>query len=246
MLKASIIAVTLCAALVNGQATAGPYGQCGGQGWSGPTECTSGYTCTVSNQWYSQCLPGAAPTTVAPPVTQPPVTQPPTGPTPSAPVPAPDATPTLIPGHSFIRAVSAPNFRKYLRSQVRGRASDAVLGEYTEAALFRLENGQLIQNVPDGSVLYAHVEPRTDSSMNKLKVTWETTQATNGRFVWSGDTLEWSSPSVSRPQSNAWLVCPDAQGNKLVYINLGPYGYQTPAGCADQTIHAYTGPIAVP
>ncbi|KAF8694341.1 glycoside hydrolase family 7, partial [Rhizoctonia solani] len=32
------------------------YGQCGGEGWTGPTTCASG-TCKVSNQWYSQCLP---------------------------------------------------------------------------------------------------------------------------------------------------------------------------------------------
>ncbi|RVD84282.1 uncharacterized protein DFL_006043 [Arthrobotrys flagrans] len=31
------------------------YGQCGGQGWTGPTTCASG-TCTYSNDWYSQCL----------------------------------------------------------------------------------------------------------------------------------------------------------------------------------------------
>ena len=31
-------------------------GQCGGQGYSGPTTCAQG-TCKVSNQWYSQCLP---------------------------------------------------------------------------------------------------------------------------------------------------------------------------------------------
>lgn len=31
------------------------WGQCGGQGWAGPTCCTSG-TCKASNQWYSQCL----------------------------------------------------------------------------------------------------------------------------------------------------------------------------------------------
>nr|AWM99279.1 lytic polysaccharide monooxygenase 9 [Rhizophlyctis rosea] len=31
------------------------YGQCGGQGWSGPTCCSAG-TCKASNQWYSQCL----------------------------------------------------------------------------------------------------------------------------------------------------------------------------------------------
>ncbi|KAH7100005.1 putative endoglucanase type K [Auriculariales sp. MPI-PUGE-AT-0066] len=32
------------------------YGQCGGDGWSGPTECPSGSTCVVGNQWYSQCV----------------------------------------------------------------------------------------------------------------------------------------------------------------------------------------------
>ncbi|KAF3169772.1 hypothetical protein TWF225_011250 [Orbilia oligospora] len=31
------------------------YGQCGGQGWTGPTTCASG-TCKYSNEWYSQCL----------------------------------------------------------------------------------------------------------------------------------------------------------------------------------------------
>jgi endo-1,4-beta-xylanase len=34
---------------------AAKFAQCGGQGWSGPTCCQSS-TCTVSNQWYSQCL----------------------------------------------------------------------------------------------------------------------------------------------------------------------------------------------
>ncbi|KAG8820111.1 hypothetical protein FRC17_010245 [Serendipita sp. 399] len=32
------------------------YGQCGGQGWTGPTVCASG-TCKASSQYYSQCLP---------------------------------------------------------------------------------------------------------------------------------------------------------------------------------------------
>jgi cellulose 1,4-beta-cellobiosidase len=36
-------------------ATQTKYGQCGGQGWTGPTQCT-GSTCTVVNQYYSQCL----------------------------------------------------------------------------------------------------------------------------------------------------------------------------------------------
>ncbi|KAG8982891.1 hypothetical protein FRB90_006472, partial [Tulasnella sp. 427] len=33
------------------------YGQCGGQGWTGATNCVSGYTCKYSNAYYSQCLP---------------------------------------------------------------------------------------------------------------------------------------------------------------------------------------------
>lgn len=32
------------------------YGQCGGQGWTGPTVCVSGSTCVLNNAWYSQCL----------------------------------------------------------------------------------------------------------------------------------------------------------------------------------------------
>jgi poly(3-hydroxybutyrate) depolymerase len=32
------------------------WGQCGGEGWSGPTCCQSGSTCAAQNQWYSQCI----------------------------------------------------------------------------------------------------------------------------------------------------------------------------------------------
>lgn len=34
---------------------AGMWGQCGGQGWSGPTCCSAG-SCQELNPWYSQCL----------------------------------------------------------------------------------------------------------------------------------------------------------------------------------------------
>jgi hypothetical protein len=39
-----------------GGSCAAIWGQCGGQGWSGPTCCSQG-TCKYSNPWYSQCLP---------------------------------------------------------------------------------------------------------------------------------------------------------------------------------------------
>ncbi|EHA57773.1 1,4-beta-D-glucan cellobiohydrolase cel6a [Pyricularia oryzae] len=48
------------------QACAAQWGQCGGQDYTGPTCCQSGSTCVVSNQWYSQCLPGSSnPTTTS-------------------------------------------------------------------------------------------------------------------------------------------------------------------------------------
>lgn len=32
------------------------WGQCGGIGWSGPKTCEAPWTCTVVNEYYSQCL----------------------------------------------------------------------------------------------------------------------------------------------------------------------------------------------
>ncbi|KAH8671082.1 glycoside hydrolase superfamily [Xylariales sp. PMI_506] len=39
------------------------YGQCGGNGWTGPTTCVSGSYCQYYNPYYSQCIPGTASTT---------------------------------------------------------------------------------------------------------------------------------------------------------------------------------------
>ncbi|KAH6903296.1 hypothetical protein BKA70DRAFT_1566904 [Coprinopsis sp. MPI-PUGE-AT-0042] len=33
------------------------WGQCGGQGWQGPTLCPSNSSCKATNEWYSQCVP---------------------------------------------------------------------------------------------------------------------------------------------------------------------------------------------
>ncbi|KAK6001970.1 hypothetical protein QM012_002460 [Aureobasidium pullulans] len=40
-------------------ASSSAYGQCGGNGWTGATDCVSGYHCAYQNDWYSQCVPGA-------------------------------------------------------------------------------------------------------------------------------------------------------------------------------------------
>ncbi|KAF9563845.1 hypothetical protein CPC08DRAFT_705760 [Agrocybe pediades] len=246
MAKSALALALVCSAAGYVSAQAPAWGQCGGQGWSGATTCVSGWTCTYSNPYYSQCLQGSGSsnpgTTSAPPTT----TTPTTGGGGGGGSPTTTATggsSTLVPGNSFIRAVEDPNFHKYLQSEVLGTASDAVLGEPSNAGQFQITGGQLIQ-VSSPMMLYAIVEPRANSTVNKLKVTWSTTPATSGTFVFSGDTVEWSDPSITRPQNNAWLVCPDAAGNKDLYVNLGAYSYMTPAGCADETIHAYTGATA--
>ncbi|KFA51865.1 hypothetical protein S40293_04127 [Stachybotrys chartarum IBT 40293] len=67
-MKANTIlsAAALCTVAV---AQVAVYGQCGGNGYQGETACASGSSCVVSNEWYSQCLPGATGgTTPAPPV----------------------------------------------------------------------------------------------------------------------------------------------------------------------------------
>ena len=54
-LKTSTVAApSTTAAPVGGTQT--KYGQCGGSGWSGPTACASGSTCTLLNDWYAQCV----------------------------------------------------------------------------------------------------------------------------------------------------------------------------------------------
>lgn len=78
----------------------------------------------------------------------------------------------------------------------------AVLGDPVDAAQFEIVNGQLEQMVPDGTILYANVQPPANSSVVKLGVSWETTPDTLGTFMWGGDSVEWSSTTVSRPQNN--------------------------------------------
>ncbi|OBZ66782.1 GDP-L-fucose synthase [Grifola frondosa] len=211
------------------QTTAPQYGQCGGIGWTGATVCPSGWSCTYSNDYYSQCLPGASTSTPGTPSSSPVGG----GGSPTSTSSAAAGTSTLLPGNSFIRAVEDPNFHKYLRSEVINTASDAVLGDPDTAAQFQIVSGQLVQLLPNGSSLYAVVEGQSDPSVTKLQMSWSTEPASGanaGTFMWSGDTVEWSIPTIDRPQLNAWLVCPDADDNLDVYINLGAYDYETPAG----------------
>ncbi|QRW15172.1 3' exoribonuclease family domain-containing protein [Ceratobasidium sp. AG-Ba] len=225
------------------------YGQCGGINWNGATTCVSGSVCTKINDYYYQCIPGTAPpaSTTKPPTST--VTA--TGPIIST-TTKPSTTvtgggtvgPTLLPNYLWIRAVAAPNFHKYLQSYKPGTATDAVLASASTAGQFAITNGKLTQITPSGALLYANVETRADSTVMKLKVSWQTSSTTSGTFVWSGDALTWTVEGITRPNNAAWLACTDATEGQVLYANLGPYAYNTPAGCADQTIHFYNGATA--
>ncbi|KAJ7346567.1 glycoside hydrolase [Mycena albidolilacea] len=62
----SLLLVVIACAVSQTLAQSQPFGQCGGQGWTGPTTCTSGWTCVPQNDFYSQCLQQTVTTTSAP------------------------------------------------------------------------------------------------------------------------------------------------------------------------------------
>jgi endoglucanase len=60
-MKSSLLAGIFAAGAA---AQSGAWAQCGGIGFTGSTSCVSGYKCVYSNDWYSQCVPGTAATTL--------------------------------------------------------------------------------------------------------------------------------------------------------------------------------------
>ncbi|KAK2736712.1 hypothetical protein FQN55_001563 [Onygenales sp. PD_40] len=151
---------------------------------------------------------------------------------------------TLVEGYYWIRAVADPNFHKYLQSKPLYSESYAVLETHTTAGQFQIVDGQLVQLISEPGApeefLYANVGTEKVINDESLQVSFNATENTHGTFAWQGDTLTWSTPDVERPNTAAWYVCTD----QLLYVNLGAYMYQTPEGCADQTIHYYNDKTA--
>lgn len=73
----AFVTLSVYLASARAQSTAPVWGQCGGEGWTGATVCASGSVCTVSNEYYSQCLPST-----------------------SSPTSVPTSVPTSIPSHT--------------------------------------------------------------------------------------------------------------------------------------------------
>ncbi|KAJ7499977.1 endo-1,4-beta-xylanase A precursor [Mycena latifolia] len=61
MLSISVSLAAVLALLPTAIAQSDVWGQCAGQGWTGPTTCVAGSVCTFQNPFYSQCLPVSPP-----------------------------------------------------------------------------------------------------------------------------------------------------------------------------------------
>ncbi|KAI0549324.1 hypothetical protein F4679DRAFT_584672 [Xylaria curta] len=143
---------------------------------------------------------------------------------------------TLQAGWYWVRAVVQPNYHKYLQTKPANIAGTAILESYRTAGQYKIEDGQLVANTGTGGTpLYMHVEKPADFTQRTLSTWFNVTKNEFGTFVWQGDAVTWSTPEVKRQNLAAWLVC----ANQALFINTGAYAYQTPAGCADQTIHYY-------
>ncbi|KAK3689201.1 hypothetical protein B0T22DRAFT_513387 [Podospora appendiculata] len=156
--------------------------------------------------------------------------------------PTGSATPTtLLTGALWIRAVAAPNFHKYLQTKPANVPGTAILDSHTTAGQFNIEGGQLV-NKASTPPLYMWVdEPADKANPPRTLATWfNTTKNPFGTFAFQGDALSWSVAGVKRQNTAAWLVC----AKQALFINTGAFGYNTPSGCADQTIHYYNDKTA--
>ncbi|KUI52954.1 putative 1,4-beta-D-glucan cellobiohydrolase C [Cytospora mali] len=247
------------------QSTAGAYGQCGGSGYTGATACGSGYTCTTYNPYYAQCYPdgttssavtsttsgstrtptstttssGSITTTVS-------TTQPTTTLATSTTVATGtgSGTPTtLVSGWYWIRGVETPYYHSYLQTLPTGTPGDALMDSYETAGQFNIIDGQLVYNTGSGTTdaLYMHVEDPTNKTQRALATWFNATENTYGSFAFSGDTVTWTDPDVSRPNTAAFYVCPgnSTTAENALFVNTGAYLYDTPSGCYDVDIHSY-------
>ncbi|KAI0506692.1 carbohydrate-binding module family 1 protein [Xylaria bambusicola] len=259
----SRIAAAVClfggAAIAQQQA----WGQCGGINWTGGTTCVSGYVCTFLKYgayvWEWNRFLTRADTSTASAATRATSTRTGTSTTLST-VTTTGATTTTTGAAQehirqrsnqgttyWIRAVASPNYHSYLQAAPTATPSpgpgDAYLLSAPKAGQFNIIDGQLVYNPgsPSSEKLYMWVEDPANKMQRTLETWFDAGENPYGKFAFQGDTLTWAVDDIKRPNAAAWLVCGDAG---QLYINTGAYAYDTPEGCADQTIHSYGGSTA--
>ncbi|KZL74088.1 fungal cellulose binding domain-containing protein, partial [Colletotrichum tofieldiae] len=61
MARITVSSLLTASLALTANAQAPVWGQCGGNGWGGSTDCAGGAYCSSQNPWYYQCVPGTAP-----------------------------------------------------------------------------------------------------------------------------------------------------------------------------------------
>ncbi|KAK2768678.1 hypothetical protein FQN54_000534 [Arachnomyces sp. PD_36] len=143
---------------------------------------------------------------------------------------------TLQEGYYWVRAVVEPYFHFYLQTDPLYSASTAIMGDHTTAGQFQITDGQFEALIDTDGTLYYLVPDEANATDKKLPLAFSKTKSTLGTFEWQGDSVTWTADSIERSNPAAFLIC--TPGDEL-FINLGDYGYQTPEGCSDATIHYY-------
>lgn len=153
-----------------------PWGQCGGMNWGGETTCVSGWYCSKTNDWYSQCLQGTGNGNGNPPAAS--SAAPPAS---SAAPPASSAKPTTMATVVVPPASSAPpaqstskpgaNGNNCLLDQRFKAKGKKYFGVATDQGL--LQKGQNAQVIIDN---FGQVSPE-----NSMK--WDATEGTQNQFT---------------------------------------------------------------
>ncbi|KAF8893335.1 hypothetical protein BD779DRAFT_1436211 [Infundibulicybe gibba] len=205
---------------VNAQAQAPVWGQCGGIGWSGPTTCTAGNSCTVLNAYYSQCLPASSSPTITDPfpTSPPPTTSTTKSGTSTSTTSGPAAT------GSQIRTVQDPVFHFYLQSS----GGVPMLGPESSSGQFTIGN-TIALNGSGGSKLYLNIDMSGTASYKPLSLS---STATTTDWGLEGDTI-----ITTNPRRLDFLAC--ASSNSAFYNVYLQEGNDVPSGrtCTLVTMH---------